>query len=248
MTRPAEAVSPSSAADFLRLALEAPDGASRVHLATCGLALDSSELDPDTRVLLLRQIYRSHLESHRLNDAVEVAEQMVAVGALRDIAHHDASRARAALGDWEGAIRAERAATRHAPVQRRSFHWWSLGTLQHWAGDVDGAVRSFARAERWAQRDRALIRAHAAYARLSAGMAVPGLGQIVTDLEKSKAREGYGQWLLGMIAHELGDRRKAAVHLRAWLRRHAAPDEAKTITLREELRRARVALADIESD
>ena len=95
---------------------------------------------------------------------------------------------------------------------------------------------------------RPMIRAHVAYVRLDADLAVAELDAIVSALQKSPAREGYGQWLLGMIAYQLGDHRKAAVHLRAWLRRHAARDEAKTLTLREELRRARLALARIESD
>lgn len=249
MTRPKEAEAPESAEDFLRLALSASDAKDRARWARAGLALDAGDLDPDTQVLLLRQIYLSHLEGRRLRRAVEVAGQMAAIASpLRDIAHHDAARALGALGELSDAITQQRLAARHAPAERRSFHHWSLGTFQHWAGDVDGALQSLRRAERWAARDRAMIRAHAAYVKLTADIAVPELDAIVSALQKSPAREGYGQWLLGMIAHEIGDRRKAAVHLRAWLRRHAAPDEAKTITLREELRRARTALASIESD
>ncbi|MDQ3036631.1 MAG: tetratricopeptide repeat protein [Myxococcota bacterium] len=248
MTRPREAASPASAEDFLRLALAASDASSRARLARRGLALDSSDLDPDTQVLLLRQIYLSHLDARRFRKAAEVAEQMSKVGAMKDIAQHDLSRALAAVGDLDAAIEAQRAAARNAPADRRSFQQWSLGTLQHWAGDIDAALRSLARAERWSTRGRPMVRAHIAYVRLSSGLAAPDLDRTITDLQKSPSREGYGQWLLGMIAYELGDKRKAAVHLRAWLRRHAAPDEAKTITLREELRRARVALAEIESD
>lgn len=248
MTRAKEVEAPESAEDYLRLAVSASDGQARARWARAGLALDSADLDPDTQVLLLRQLYVSHIEGRRLRKALDIAQQMCAIGALRDIAHHDAARVHAALGELDRAIEQQRAAARHAPAERRSFHHWSLGTLQHWAGDVEGALASLRRAERWAARDRAMIRAHAAYVRLTASVAVPELDAIVTALQKSPAREGYGQWLLGMIAYELGDHRKAAVHLRAWLRRHAAPDEAKTITLREELRRARVALAAIESD
>ena len=60
--------------------------------------------------------------------------------------------------------------------------------------------------------------------------------------------KGYGQLVLGMIRHRLGDPRRAAVHLRAFLRRNASADPAKAITLREELRCARETLAAIESD
>lgn len=248
MSRAKEVEAPASPEEYLRLAVSASDAQARARWARAGLALDAEDLDPDTQVLLLRQLYMSHIEGGRLREALELAQQMCAIGALRDIAHHDAARVHAAIGELDPAITQQRAAARHAPPERRSFHWWSLGTLQHWAGDVEGALASLRRAERWAAHDRAMIRAHAAYVRLTADLAVPELDAIVAALQKSRAREGYGQWLLGMIAYELGDRRKAAVHLRAWLRRHAARDEAKTITLREELRRARVALAEIESD
>lgn len=199
-------------------------------------------------MLLLRQIYLTHLVGHRFRKAAEVAAQMAAIGPLRDIAHHDRARALAALGALTEAIEAQRLAARHAPAERRSFQSWSLGTLLHFDGDLEAALHALGRAERWAHRDRAMVRAHAAYVRLSGGLAVPELDERIADLQKSPAREGYGQWLLGMIGYELGDRRKAAVHLRAFLRRHAAADEAKAITLREELRRARVVLAEIESD
>jgi hypothetical protein len=74
------------------------------------------------------------------------------------------------------------------------------------------------------------------------------LRDIVQALEGARCREGYGEYLLGMIALTSGDRRKAAGLLRAFLRRNASLDAAKALTLREELRRARTALARIESD
>lgn len=248
MSGPKEAARPASPEDFLRRALEAPDAPSRARWAQRGLALDSADLDPDTQVLLLRQLYRAHVESRRFRKAADVAAQMATIGPLADIAHHDHARALEALGETREAIGVQRRAARVAPATRRSFHFWSLATLQHFHGDVTGALRSLERAERWAHRDRAMIRAHHAYVRLSAGIAVPELEQRIADLQRSPAREGYGQWLLGMIAREIGDARKAAVHLRAFMRRHAGADESTSITLREELRRARVALAEIESD
>ena len=230
------------------MALGATSPAGRAKYARAGLASEPAELAPDTQVLLLRQLYQAHLEQGQLEKAVEVAGQMAAVGPLADLAHHDASRALQASGDLPGAITAQRLAVRRSPAARRSFHLWSLATLQHFADDVDGALRSLARAERWAHRDRPLIRAHAAYVRLSSGIASPELDKTVTELLESPAREGYGQYLLGMLAWHMGDVRRAAVYLRAWLRRHAAADRAKVLTLQEELRRARRVLADVESD
>jgi tetratricopeptide (TPR) repeat protein len=248
VTRAKAAVAALSAEDFLQRALSAETAPLRARWAQKGLALDATDLDPDTQVLLLRQLYLAQLEDGQLRRAAEIAGQMAAIGPLRDIAHHDAARALEGLGERAEAIAAQRLAARHAPPNRRSFQLWSLATLHHHHGDVEMALRTLERAERWAHRDRPLIRAHAGYIRLAAGMAAPSLAKLVSDLQKSPAREGYGQWLLGMIAYELGDRRKAAAHLRAFLRRHAAADRAKAITLREELRRAQRALADLESE
>ncbi len=248
MTR-LKAATPSRAPeDFLRLALRASDAAERGRWARRGLALDADDLAPDTHVLLLRQLYLAHLEAHRLEKALEVARQMGEIGPMRDIAHHDASRILAALGALDDAIAEQRLAARRCPADRRSFHLFSLAVLQEDKGDLVGALSSLERAERWAKGDRVLIHALGAYARLRAGTASPDLAGVVAKLERSRAREGYGRYLLGMIALEMGDLRRAAVHLRAWLRRHAAADAATVVSLRTELRRARTALARIESD
>ncbi len=239
---------PHAAEDYLGLALTASTPAHRARMARAGLAIGGeTEIEPDTRVLLLRQLYLAQLEQRQLRRAAEVARQMASIGPLRDVAHNDAARALFALGETREAIEAQRLAARAAPADRRSFQFFCLATLQHFAGDAEGALTSLRRAGRWARGDRPLIAAHAAYIRLDTGRAVHGLDRIVATLQAAKCREGYGQYLLGMLHYAMGDRRRAAVHLRAFLRRNAAADLAKTLTLREELRRARLALATIES-
>lgn len=234
--------------DHLRLALTAESAKHRAQHARAGLAIEDVDLTPDTHVLLLRQLYLAHLEMKQLRKAAHVAEDMVRVGALPDIAHHDCARILFAIGEEEKAIQHQRLASRHAPASRRSFHLWSLATLQHFAGHHEDALSTLRRAERWATRDRPLLRAHAAYVELDGGGVPEDLLDIVRELEGAKCREGYGEYLLGMIAIELGDRRKAAGLLRAFLRRNAAINPAKALTLREELRRVCTALARIESD
>ncbi|MFW6051844.1 MAG: tetratricopeptide repeat protein [Myxococcota bacterium] len=233
--------------EYLRRALRASSPSLRMDLARTGLAQPSDDLDPDTHVLLLRQVYLGHLELRQLGEAVAVADQMTAVGTLRDVALHDSARALWAMGDLQGAIEAQRLAARAAPPERRSFHLWSLATLQHFAGDAGGALDTLARGGRWATRDRPLLEAHAAYVRLEQGHPVERLSEILDALKASRAAEGYGRYLLGMIAHHMGDARTAAVHLRAFLNRHASADVAQALTLREELRRARLVLARVES-
>ncbi len=230
------------------MALEAESPRDRARFARRGLETSPEDLDPDTHVLLLRQVYTAYLESRRFRRAADVAMEMAGIGPLRDIAHHDASRALGALGDVPGAIAQQRLATRAAPPDRRSFQCWSLGTLLHFAGDLEGAVAAMQRGERWASVDRPLLRAHRAWIRLEANQAVRGLAGVMDDLEQGKCREGYGRLVLGMLAHQVGDERRAAVHLRAFLRRNADADVGKAITLREEMRRARLVLAEIESD
>jgi len=198
-------------------------------------------------VLLLRQLYLAHVELRQLRRAADIAMRAAAIGPLQDIAWHDASRALAALGDAHDALLAQRRAARSAPPERRSFQLWGLATLQHHAGDVDAALATLQKAMRSAQRDRALLRAHAAYIRLDAGRPARNLRRTLDTLRASPNAEGYGRFLLGMIAHLMGDQREAIVHLRAFLRRNADAGLAKELTLREELRRARTVLAQIDS-
>jgi tetratricopeptide (TPR) repeat protein len=223
-----------------------PSGVRGGLWARRGLALDGEELDPDTHTLLLRQLFLAHFEARRFSEAVSIASQMAAVGAMQEVAYADLARAHQALDDLPSAIDAQRKAARAAHPSRRSFHYWCLATLEHFDGDVPAARKTLARALRWAHADRALLEAHDAYIALSAGIAVDDLEVKISALGKSRAREGYGQWLLGMIAHEMGDSRRAAVHLRTFLRRLASADPAKAFTLREEMRRARSILAQID--
>lgn len=234
-------------ADYLRLALEAESAEQRASYAEQGLA--SEELDaPDTRFLLLRQLYLANMEQHRFRDALDVTAHMASQGPMVDLAHNDASRAWLALGDADRAIEAQRLAARSAPPDRRSFQYWSLGNLLHQQGDLEGALGALAKGERWAREDRALLAAHQAWIELCAGRAVEDVEAVMRTLEHSKAGKGIGRLVLGMMAHELGDRRSAAMHLRAFLRRNAAIDSVKELAMREELRLARTTLATLESD
>ncbi|MCA9608404.1 MAG: tetratricopeptide repeat protein [Myxococcales bacterium] len=248
---PLNEVSPSrSPEELLRRALEADSPKQRAELAREGLELGGDSLEPDTALLLLRQLYLAHVDSHRFQTAIDIAAQMAALDTpLKDIAHHDASRAHAALGQSARAIEEQRLAARAAPPDRRSFQSWALATLLHFSGDLDGAEAALLRAERWAREDRPLLRGHRAWILLEAGDAVDDLDAVLRELESSaRARKGYGELVLGMLRHHMGDERAAATHLRTFLRRNADVDSAKAITLREELRRARTILAEIESD
>lgn len=195
-----------------------------------------------TEVLLLRQIYTARLEQRRFRQALEATDRMVAIGVLRDVSMHDASRAHAALGDFERAIAMQRAAARTAHPARRSFHRWSLATLQHFAGHSDDALSTLQRAMRCATRDRALLTAHAVFVRLDSGRPVRNADAAVEALRASPSRDGYGRFLLGMIAYHQGDQATAREELGSFVARHENADPARAITLREELRRARMAL------
>jgi len=184
------------------------------------------------------------LELGRFGEARGIADQMVHLGVMKDTACHDLSRVLFALGELDAAIVAQRQATRHAPPARRSFHFWCLGTWQEHAGQLAEACESMERGLRWAKRDRALLEAHRACLQLAMGIGVRDLQGYISRLLSSANREGYGRYLAGRIFDEMGDRRQAGVHLRAFLNRNASIDRAKGLTLRRELDYARDALAD----
>lgn len=233
--------------DYLSLALGAESPQTRLRLANAGLEATGEEtIDDDTRWLLLRQRYLAYLELGELAQAAEVALAMTGAGTLADVAHHDAARALWALGDRQRAIAAQRLAARCAPAERRSFQRWTLGALQHWSGDPNGALTTLEKALRWSQKDRALIRAHQAFIRLTCGEPVDELDGILEELEASPHGRGYGLFLLGMIHHHLGNAAEAQRHLQAFANRHASADSLLRMTLSEELARARAILEQRE--
>lgn len=233
--------------DWLLQALRAETAERRLAYAHAGLALADDAIDPDTHLLLLRQVYLAQITMNDLESARQTAERMVAIGTLRDLAYHDWSRILFATERPEEAIFAQRLAARTAPASRRSFHLWGLATLLHFAGQPRTALDTLGRAERWAQRDLPLLRAHGALIRLELGEPVAGLDAILSDLRSSPSREGYGEYLLGSIAAAIGDERGAIVYLRAFLHRNASADPTKALTLREELRRARSVVARFDA-
>jgi len=237
-----------TAEEHLWAALHAKSAPERLGHAEHGLDALVAESEPDTRVLLLRQAYLAHIELDALPQALATTTQVGEVGTLRDIVLTDRARVLWAMGDGRGAVEAQRLAVRAAPASRRSFHLWSLATLQHFAGDPEAALGTLEKAEQWAERYGALMRAHAAHIRIECELPVEDLATILDDLSQSRSSEGYGAYLLGMLKYQIGNGREAAVHLRAFLTRNASVDAAKRLTLAEELRRAREALAHIESD
>jgi len=238
----------ASPEEHLGRALRATSPQERLEHARRGLDVPADELASDTELLLLRQAYLAHVEMHQLGMAVATAEAMAALGPFRDVAHHDRARALAALGRQDEAIAAQRLAARNAPPNRRSFQLWSLATALQFAGDVEGALAAIRKGLRYAHRDRPLLEAHGAYIRLEDGRPVRKLASLRQTLAEAPCGAGYGQFVLGMIGMLIDDHDAARVHLRAFLRRNAKIDEAKRLTLREELRRARLALAELESE
>lgn len=76
---------------------------------------------------------------------------------------------------------------------------------------------------------------------LSRGRPVVDLAAIAADLDASRAGEGYGRFVLGMIAHYRGERERARPLLLEFVSRNSN-DPLKVATLAGELERARQAL------
>lgn len=237
-----------NAEEHLWAAMHARDADERLEHASRGLSALNRESEPDTRVLLLRQAYLAHIERGELQQAVDATLVTGEVGTLRDVVLTDRARVLAVLGKLDDAIESQRLAAQAAPSSRRSFHLWSLALLQQQAGDLAGALETLSEAETWAERDGPMLRAQAAHIRLEAGLPVEDLIGVLDELRQSPAAEGYGSYLLGMIAYQMGDKRIAAVRLRAFLTRNASVDAAKELSLRAELTNARRVLAELESD
>ncbi len=230
-----------TADDYLRLALHTGSPDAAAVYAEKGLRFASDRVDAETRVLLLREIYRSHLFARRVRSAHAVARKMVRLGVAQEIAHVDLGRACMALGWWQRAAQAYRIAARNAPASRRALHWFSAGIALHHDGRFDEALGALERAVRWSIGTRPLHRAYEAVVRLDAGEEVDSitdLAERMTDLEAARCGEGFGRYVLGLLCAETGDLAGARRNLAAFVRRNRA-DPMRAVTLAHALRRAR---------
>lgn len=235
------------AADYLRLAMASSSPREAMRLAIEGLAHADEALargeedDAESRLLLLREVFKAHLREGRPRSAQMVARKMTRLGALSEVAHADLGRACAASGRYEHAARSYRLAARFAPANRRATHWSATAMALWNARQPDEALAALERAERWSTTTRPLHRAQHAMIELSRGRAVSELAAVTADLDASRAGEGYGRFVLGMIAHYRGERERARPLLLEFVSRNSN-DPLRVATLAGELARAREAL------
>jgi tetratricopeptide (TPR) repeat protein len=195
----------------------------------------------------LRQLYLAYYEEERFDEATAIAERILELDVLPDVAHQDAARAKQARGDIEGAAAHLRLAARLGPASRKAFHWWTLGSLYYVAGRYDEAIAAMARAARWGTTDKPLYQGHLALARLAAGPGddVPSLGELITKLEAVPAGTGYGRFVLGLLALHAGRDEDARRWLSAFVERSTSGRRALSIALRGEVELAREALVEL---
>ncbi len=232
-----------SADDYLRLAVQATSPSASGAFARQGLQQhrDHEPVDAEGEVLLLREVFRSHLAARRRRSAHAVARKMVRLAALPELTHADLGRACAALGRWTDAAQAYRLAARFAPARRRGLHWGASASAFAHAGQTEEALAALDRAIRWSTTARPLHRAHAAVLRVDRGENPDDLPAVVSDLELAPCGEGYGRYILGLLYLGLGERARARKYLREFLRRNLG-DPLKEATLAGELQRARKSL------
>jgi tetratricopeptide (TPR) repeat protein len=243
------------AATYLLRALGAESGEQKRHHAQLGLALlgggpgiagapadDKDSDDNEFHALLLRQVYLADIEEGADRHALQVAEQMIHLGTLGDIARQDAARAALGLGDVDVAIGHLEIATRVCPVSRRAFHYGHLGSLLRFDGQIARAIEAFSNAMRWASEDRTLYRAQQALAEVATGTRHPDLNELRRALEHDETPKAYSLWILGELCLLLDDKESAANYLVQFLSRQAKVPRAKSLALGPEIAHAQALL------
>jgi tetratricopeptide (TPR) repeat protein len=223
---------------FLRKATLARSSGARAKYAERGLS-QRGELDATTRAMLLRQLYLSHMEGRRFEEALSTARQMIDSSVMPDVARQDAARACLGLGDSDGALDHLRIASRVSPPARRAFHLWTLGTVLYLNGRPRDAIGALGRALRWGTTDKPLYAAQVALARLAIGEPVVDLPELRETLADAPCGQGYGQFVLGELAFAEGDWDAAGRYLNAFVNRTTSGRVALAVALAGEVRRAR---------
>lgn len=230
--------------DMLQRAMAASTPRARGIWARKGLAL-RVPIDRTTQSMLLRQLYLAHYEARRFKAASLVADQMVALGILPDVAHQDAARAKQGLGDVEAAAGHLRLAARLSPPNRRAFHWWTLGSLYSLAGKYEQAISAITRAARWGTTDKPLYQGHLAVVLCASGQQVSELGALIDRLAEVPAGQGYGRFILGQMAFYDRRMEEARRYLEAFVTRSTTGRPALAIALDGEITVAKQILAQM---
>lgn len=252
-----EAQDPSG---FLLLALSTRSPDQKRYFARSGLELLKKgpgiaglpstlddEDDDELVALLLRQIYLAELEEGNDEAALRLAEQMVDLGTLGDVARQDAARAAVATGDIDVAIGHLRIAARVCPAGRRAFHYAHLGSLLRFDGKIEEAVEAFHKARHWATEDRDLYRAQLALAEAAAGRTNADLQELRDCLENEAEQKAYALWVLGELCVLLGDPARGSDYLQQFLERQKSAPRAKSLSLRGEVEHASALLKEISA-
>jgi len=222
--------------------MSAESARDRARIARRGLASRAS-LDRTTHAMLLRQLYVALFELRRFDDARSIAESAVDLRVLPDVIHHDAARAAAAAGDLDAAVLHLRTAARRAPASRRSFHWWTLGSMLFHAQRYDEAIAALERAVRWSSNERPLYAAHLALVRIASGARPEHLQRAIDELASAPCGQGYGRFVLGHLAYAAREFRAARRYLDAFVRRTESSPGAMAVALEPEIRMAKATLA-----
>jgi tetratricopeptide (TPR) repeat protein len=189
--------------------------------------------------MLLRQLYLSHMEARRFENALDVALAMIETEVMPDVARQDAARACLGLDEMAQALKHMRIASRVSPASRRAFHLWTLGSTLYVAGRPREAVGPLARAVRWGTSDKPLYQGQLALAKLAAGDAVAGLDELRERLADAACGQGYGQFVLGELAYAAQDLEAARSYLEAFVKRVANGRVALGVALEGEISLAR---------
>jgi tetratricopeptide (TPR) repeat protein len=207
-----------------------------------------ARIERTTKAMLLRQLYLAYYEERRFQRAAEVAEQLIQLRVLPDVAHQDAARAKQALGDVDAAAGHLRLAARLGPASRRAFHWWTLGSFYYLAHRYDEAMTAISRAARWGTTDKPLYQAHLAVVQCARGKPAPDLPALIERLSGAPSGQGYGRFILGQMAFYDGRQDEAKRYLEAFIKRSSGGRAVLAIALSGELEVAQQTLAALARD
>ena len=232
--------------DCLERALAANSPVERAKYARLGLSYRGG-IDRTTQAMLLRQLYMAYYEAAKFRKALDVANQLLELRVMVDIAHQDAARACKSLGLIEDALGHLRLASRRGPASRRAFHLWTLGSTLFLAGRYREAAGALERAAQWGTSEKTLYQAHAILARLARGESVANHRVFFRRLAKSEMGEGYGRFVLGMMAYYTQHWDDAQTLLSSFVKRNETLRPATQHSLAGEVSLAQATLKQMSS-